>query len=150
VQRNHAVTILLLAVSLASARPASACRCVRVDLAKAVPAAAAVFVGKSIGVVKRPLDAVECAKPEPNRCYYEHTHKIQVEHVWKGAVPSTITIETGSGTGDCTFGDLGPDRWLFVTGPGLSLHTCGGTRLATQAVLDDMKKRFGAPRAPTR
>jgi hypothetical protein len=148
--RNLAVTVLLLAVTLASARPASACKCIKPDLAKLVPAAVAVFVGKSIGVVKRPVDAAECAKPAPNRCYYEYTHKIQVEQVWKGDVPSTVTIEAGSGGGDCTFGDLEQERWLFVTGPKWSIDRCSGTQHATKAVLDEMTKRFGAPRAPKR
>ena len=147
--RHHiAAATLLFACSIASSRPADACKCAQPDLAKEVQEATAVFVGKPISVTKRPIDAAECAKPAPNLCRYEYTHEVQVESVWKGDVPATVTINAGGGGGDCTFGDLGQEKWLFVTGPSFAIHRCGATQLATKEVLHEMKKRLGAPKAP--
>lgn len=140
---HHIAAALLLAVSVAGARPADACKCAQPDLAKEVQGATAVFVGKPISATKRPIDAAECAKPAPNLCRYEYTHEVQVEGVWKGDVPATVTINTGSGGGDCTFGDLGQEKWLFVTGPSLAIHRCGATQLATKEVLQQVKKQLG-------
>jgi hypothetical protein len=148
VPRHHIAAALLLAFSVAGARPADACKCAQPDLAKEVQGATAVFVGKPISATKRPIDPAECAKPAPNLCRYEYTHEVQVEGVWKGDVPATVTIDTGSGGGDCTFGDLGQEKWLFVTGPDLAIHRCGASQLATKEVLHQMKKQFGAPKAP--
>lgn len=146
--RYHLTAAFLLAISLALPRPADACKCMKPDLAKEVQGATAVFVGTPISVKKNPSDAAECAKPEPNRCSYEHVHEIQVEGVWKGDVPTVVTINTGGGGGDCTFGDLGTEKYLFVTGARFAIHRCGATQHASKEILDEMTKRYGAPKAP--
>jgi hypothetical protein len=148
-RHRAAVTALLLAASLASARPADACSCIQASLADQAARATAVFVGKPLSATKRPIDAAECAKRKPNRCYYSYTHRVRVEGVWKGAVPRVVTIHAGVGGGDCMFGDLGTEqRWLFITGPNLSISICRGTQPATKTVLDEVRKLLGAPKAP--
>lgn len=146
--RYHFSAALLLAVSLALPRPADACKCMKPDLAKEVQGATAVFVGTPISVTKRASDPAECARPAPNHCRYDYVHEIQVEGVWKGDVPTVVTIDAGSGGGDCTFGDLGTEKYLFVTGPRFAIHRCGATQHASKEILDEMTKRYGAPKAP--
>lgn len=138
---------LLLALLLLSARDADACRCTDPGLAADMKNATSVFIATITDVTETKV----CPPKGPQWCSMLYVHEATVEGVWKGSPGKTVKLDTGTGKGDCSRGgNLGKGkRWLIFArgdGPTLGVRICAGNQLATTAVIDQMTKRFGAPK----
>lgn len=139
----------MVALILCAAADAIACKCVPPSLGTAAARAKVALVG----TITEVIETKHCNPKRPNRwCGSTFEYKVTVEGVWKGSVDTTtVTIDSGSGTGDCSRGRLGKvvgQRWLILADDELRIRLCGGTRRATTAVIATMTKRFGAPKVP--
>jgi hypothetical protein len=141
------MSLLLLSVL---ARPADACSCAIQPLGTAMKNAKHVFIGRIVGETKTRVETKVC-RDRLDWCTYTYAYKVAVEGHWKGDIVADLTIDTGSGRGDCSMGRLRAVKYIFfATGDAARprVHICGGTRAATDATLRQMAKSFGAPSVP--
>ena len=141
--------LILLGVLVFTVDRAEACRCTDPGLGADMRWATTVFVATITDVVETRV----CPKG-PRWCYQAFVHTATVEGIWKGAPGNTVSLDTGSGRGDCSKGGtLGRGkRWLIFargSGPTFRVDICSGNQPATAAVIERMTKRFGAPKSPT-
>jgi hypothetical protein len=142
--------LLVVACALLVPDDAEACKCNDPGLASNMTWAKSAFVG----TVTEVKTFERCSPNTPKSwCRKQYVHEMTVEGVWKGAPGKTVTLDSGTGTGDCTMGrDLGKGKpWLIFVrddGPTHEIRICAGNQLATPRVLDAMTKRFGAPKPP--
>lgn len=141
---------IFLAVSLATAI-AFACRtsCKTPSARGAARAASVAFVG----TITKTTRTEHCDPKHPTWCTRSESYEVAVEGVWKGKVGKTITVDAGSGAGDCSIGSLGKNldsqRWLFFSrATPVTLRICGGSRRATDPDIAAITADLGAPTAP--
>lgn len=141
---------IVLAISLTTAI-AFACRtsCKTPSARGAARAASVAFVG----TITKTTRTEDCDPKHPTWCTRSESYEVAVEGVWKGKVGKTITVDAGSGAGDCSIGSLGKSvdrqRWLFFSrGTPVTLRICGGSRRATDTDIAAITADLGAPRTP--
>lgn len=139
-------TIVLSLIAL-SASSASACSCVSPDanmtvkqqVATALKSRGAVFSAKVIAV-----------KVDDNE-HQQVTYTIQVLRVWKGKVPKTTTISTGSNSAMCGYSFSEGETYL-IYGSGSAVdgfHTTHCTRTTRLRESEDLRY-LGKGRKPAR
>lgn len=144
---RSAMSLLFL---VALTRPASPCSCATQPLGDAMKNAKHVFVGRIIGETKTKVETKECRR-NADWCRYTYAYQVAVEGHWKGDIVAELTIDTGSGAGDCSMGRLRGTKYIFFASGDAArpfVHVCGGTRAATDATLRQMASAFGAPKVP--
>ncbi len=144
----RAVLPLLFLVALT--RPASPCSCAIQPLGDAMANAKHVFVGRIVGETRTKLETKEC-RQNADWCLYTYAYKVAVEGHWKGDIVADLTMDTGSGAGDCSMGRLRGKKYIFFASGDADrprVHLCGGTRVASDETLRTMAKSFGAPKVP--
>ncbi len=139
--------LAFVAVGILAGDPAEACKCTDPGLGADMQNATAVFVATIDDVTETKV----CPPKGPQWCYSTYRHEARVESVWKGTPGKAVTLDTGSGKGDCSRGgNLGKGkRWLIFArggGPVFDVRICAGNQLATPAIIDRMTKRFGEPK----
>ena len=143
------LVVALGSLVLLSATSAFACSCVRRDAAQRSPAAGEVFVGTithteraSGGLLARGGGSIDWT--------------VDVDRVWKGAVPATVTVSSSSQSTACGVGDLPQGRpVLFFVSPDAAdsasarhVNSCGGTAVLRADVEEQVTAALGPPHAP--
>lgn len=123
---------MLAAIALLSSSPAYACKCRAPALEESAKDQALVFTGTIVSVKEKD----------------GYDYEIAVDAVWKGKLPAKLVINTGTGGGDCTKGELGPvgEKWLFTLSADRSMRSCDGSQRSSADAVARVTKVLGAPK----
>lgn len=136
----------LALIALLLPTPAYACKCRAPALDQAAKDAALVFSG----TIDKVIVGKQCRDGSPTDCWETYKYELVVDRVWKGAPGARITLDTGSGTGDCTKGELGPkgEAWILTIGADHAVRSCDGSQRSSADAVARVTKALGAPHKP--